>query len=309
MMESIKVFAPATVANVGCGYDILGFALEGYGDELILTERQDDQLVIKTIQGVAELPLDPTKNVSTVTISALLEDLKLNKGFDLKIKKNIAAGSGLGSSASSAAAAAYAVNEFLGGPISSEELIKFAMEGERIASTKAHADNVAPSILGGFTVVRSYDPLDVFNIPYPEDLRVVIIFPQVEVKTSDAKKIIKEQVKLSDAIKQWGNVAGLVSGLILHDFERIGKSLQDVVIEPVRSYLIPLYQEMKTIALNVGALGFSISGSGPSMFCFVRDTSESSLIIERAKELYGKNGIDVISFVSGINNMGAKTLD
>tara|TARA_X000001036_G_scaffold439429_1_gene490558 strand:- start:1286 stop:2212 length:927 start_codon:yes stop_codon:yes gene_type:complete len=308
-MESIKVFAPATVANVGCGYDILGFALEGYGDELILTERQDDQLVIKTIQGVAELPLDPTKNVSTVTISALLEDLKLNKGFDLKIKKNIAAGSGLGSSASSAAAAAYAVNEFLGGPISSEELIKFAMEGERIASTKAHADNVAPSILGGFTVVRSYDPLDVFNIPYPEDLRVVIIFPQVEVKTSDAKKIIKEQVKLSDAIKQWGNVAGLVSGLILHDFERIGKSLQDVVIEPVRSYLIPLYQEMKTIALNVGALGFSISGSGPSMFCFVRDTSESSLIIERAKELYGKNGIDVISFVSGINNMGAKTLD
>ena len=154
-----------------------------------------------------------------------------------------------------AAAAAYAVNKILGAPKSRKELIKFAMEGERIASTKAHADNVAASILGGFTVVRSYDPLDVFNIPYPEDLRVVIIFPQVEVKTSDAKKILKKEVKLSDAVKQWGNVAGLVSGLIQNDFERIGNSLQDVIIEPVRSILIPLYREMKIIALKAGALG------------------------------------------------------
>ena len=309
MIKSIKAFAPATVANVGCGYDVLGFALEEYGDELTLTERKDDQLVIGIIQGVSGIPLDPAKNVASVTIRAILEELKISKGFDIKIKKNIAAGSGLGSSASSAAAAAYAVNKILGSPKSRKELIKFAMEGERVASTKAHADNVAASILGGFTVVRSYDPLDVFNIPYPEDLRVVIIFPQVEIKTSDAKKILKEEVKLSDAVKQWGNVAGLVSGLIQHDFERIGNSLQDVIIEPTRSILIPLYREMKTIALKAGALGFSISGSGPSMFCFVRHNSDSSIIIERAKGLYEKSGINIISFVSRINNVGVKTLD
>ena len=309
MRESIKVFAPATVANVGCGYDVLGFALEGYGDELILTRRHDDQLVIASIEGVQGLPLAPEKNVSTVAIKTLLADLDLKQGFDLRIKKNIAAGSGLGSSASSAAAAVYAANEILGRPKSQLELINYAMAGEKLASTKAHADNVAPSILGGFTAVRSYEPLDVFNISYPESLKVVIIFPQIEIKTSDAKKILKDEVKLTDAVKQWGNMAGLVSGLIEHDFERIGKSLQDVIVEPVRSILIPFYHQMKTLALKKGALGFSISGSGPSMFCFIKEAGASSEIIEAAQALYGAHKIEVISFISGINKQGAKIIE
>ncbi|MDC1234277.1 homoserine kinase [Cyclobacteriaceae bacterium] len=309
MRESIKVFAPATVANVGCGYDVLGFALEGYGDELILTRRHDDQLVIASIEGVQGLPLAPEKNVSTVAIKTLLADLDLKQGFDLRIKKNIAAGSGLGSSASSAAAAVYAANEMLGRPKSQLELINYAMAGEKLASTKAHADNVAPSILGGFTAVRSYEPLDVFNISYPESLKVVIIFPQIEIKTSDAKKILKDEVKLTDAVKQWGNMAGLVSGLIEHDFERIGKSLQDVIVEPVRSILIPFYHQMKTLALKKGALGFSISGSGPSMFCFMKEASASGEIIEAAQVLYGAHEIGVVSFVSGINKQGAKIIE
>ena len=309
MRESIKVFAPATVANVGCGYDVLGFALEGYGDELILTRRPDDRLVIASIEGVQGLPLDPLKNVSTAAINALLTDLDLKQGFDLRIKKNIAAGSGLGSSASSAAAAVYAANEILGRPKSQLELINYAMAGEKLASTKAHADNVAPSILGGFTAVRSYEPLDVFNISYPESLKVIVIFPQIEIKTSDAKKILRDEVKLTDAVKQWGNMAGLISGLIEHDFERIGKSLQDVIVEPVRSILIPFYHQMKTLALEKGALGFSISGSGPSMFCFIKEAGASSEIIEAAQVLYGAHKIEVISFISGINKQGAKIIE
>ena len=308
MRKSIKVFAPATVANVGCGYDVLGFALEGYGDELILTRRDDERLVITSIEGVQGIPLDPLKNVSTVAIKALLTDLDLNQGFDLRIKKNIAAGSGLGSSASSAAAAVYAANEILGSPKSQIELINYAMVGEKLASTKAHADNVAPSVLGGFTAVRSYEPLDVFNISYPESLKVVVIFPQIEIKTSDAKKMLLDEVKLTDAVKQWGNMAGLISGLIEHDFERIGKSLQDVIVEPVRSILIPFYHQMKALALEKGALGFSISGSGPSMFCFIKEADASSRIIDAARVLYGAHEIKVISFVSGINKQGVKII-
>ena len=309
MRKSIKVFAPATVANVGCGYDVLGFALEGYGDELILTRRDDDRLVITSIEGVEGIPIDPLKNVSTVAIKALLTDLDLKQGFDLRIKKNIAAGSGLGSSASSAAAAVYAVNEILGRPKSQLELINYAMIGEKLASTKAHADNVAPSVLGGFTAVRSYEPLDVFNISYPESLKVVVIFPQIEIKTSDAKKILRDEVKLTDAVKQLGNMAGLISGLIEHDFERIGKSLQDVIVEPVRSILIPFYHQMRTLALEKGALGLSISGSGPSMFCFIKEAGASDEIIDAARALYGTHEIEVISFVSGINKQGAKIIE
>ena len=308
-MESIKVFAPATVANVGCGYDVLGFALQGYGDELILTRRKDEKLVITSIEGVSGLPMDPTRNVSTVAISALLDDLGLRKGFDLRIKKNISSGSGLGSSASSAAAAVFAANQLLGTPKTKQELISYAMAGEKMASTKAHADNVTPSILGGFTVVRSCQPLDVFNIPYPSELKVVVIFPQVEVKTSDAKRMLKSEVKLSDAVRQWGNVAGLVSGLILEDYDRIGKSLEDVIVEPVRSILIPFFQEMKKMALKNGALGYSISGSVPSMFCFLRGNENTQEIVWNAKKYYHSHDIEVIAFVSDINPSGAIILD
>ncbi|MFY0687055.1 MAG: homoserine kinase [Cyclobacteriaceae bacterium] len=307
-MDEIKVFAPATVANVGCGYDILGFALTDVGDELTLKKRTDSELVVTSIEGAEGIPTDPEKNVATVSIKAMLEALGSKQGFELSIKKNIAAGSGLGSSASSSAAAVFAANELLDRPYSKAELVQFAMEGERAASSKPHADNVAPSLMGGFTVIRSYDPLDLFNIPFPKELEVVVIFPLVEVKTSDAKKILKKQVNLSDAVAQWGNVAGLVSGLIEGNFARIGRSLQDVIVEPVRSILIPYYDEVKAMAMEKGALGFNISGSGPSMFALTNDRSKSEAIRENAQKLYDEQGIEIRSFISPINATGAEVI-
>jgi homoserine kinase len=306
--KSIRVFAPSTVANVGCGYDILGLALETFGDKLTLTAREDDQLVIQAITGATGLPFESDKNVATVALRSLLDSLGSGQGFDLEIEKNIAPGSGLGSSASSSVAAVFAANEFLGSPLSKKELVPFAMEGERAASGVAHADNVSPSLLGGFTVVRGYDPIDVFNIPFPEELKVTIFFPQVSIKTSDAKRILKTQVDLKNAITQWGNIAGLVSGLILKDFDLIGRSLNDVIVEPVRSILIPHYDEVKAHCMGRGALGFNISGSGPSMFALTRDDELARALTVEVSDIFKMRGIEMFSFVSSINTEGAEVI-
>ena len=304
-MNEITVFAPATVANIGCGYDILGLALETYGDTMQVSKRDDDLLVITEIKGAVGLPMDAASNVATVAIQALLDDLGSKQGFDLSITKNIAPGSGLGSSASSSAAGVFAVNELLGRPKTKTELVAYAMQGEKAASGVAHADNVAPSILGGVTVVRGYHPLDVFGIPFPEDLKVVIAFPQISIKTSDAKRILKRQIDLSDAVTQWGNVAGLVAGMIMKDHDLIGRSLKDVIVEPVRSLLIPLYEEVKHHCISRGALGFNISGSGPSMFALTHDETLAHELSQTIPQLYKKDGIEVFSFVSSINAEGA----
>ncbi len=303
--KSIKVFAPSTVANVGCGYDILGFPVEKFGDTISLEERADDELVIKEIAGAEGIPFDPKLNVCSVAIQSMKDKLKISRGFDIVIEKNIPPGSGLGSSASSSVGAVFAANELLGRPFQVKELIPFAMEGERIASSKPHADNVAPCLLGGFTVIRSYQPLDVFQISYPEDLHVVVIYPHIEVKTSDAKKILKQQINLSDAVTQWGNVAGLVSGLITGDYDLIGRSLEDVIVEPVRSILIPYYDEIKLLALNKGALGFNISGSGPSMFALTNDPNVARALQNEVEEFLVTKNIGSTIFSSRINSKGA----
>lgn len=305
--SSIKVFAPSTVANVGCGYDILGLALETYGDTITLT-KTDADLSISSIKGATGLPLDPKLNVATVAIQAMLDELGSPQGFAVEIEKNIAPGSGLGSSASSAAGAVFAANELLGKPFDKKQLVRFAMEGERSASGVAHADNVAPSLLGGFTVVRGYDPLDVFNISFPDSLRLAIFFPQVSIKTSDAKRILKRQIDLKDAITQWGNIAGLVAGLMMNDIDLISRSLQDVIVEPVRSLLIPFYEEVKSICLQKGALGFNISGSGPSMFALTNDETLAHTLIDDVKLLYEQHDIQLVSFVSSINSKGAEVI-
>jgi len=304
MSRIIKVFAPHTVANVGCGYDVLGFALCDYGDTITLSARNDDQLVITDIRG-ADLPLHPKENVATVAMDAMRNAMDCHAGFDIKIEKNIVPGSGLGSSASSAAGAVFALNEWLNRPLSRRQLVRFAMEGERFSSGNAHADNVAPSLMGGFTVVRSYEPLDVFNIPYPDDLLVVIIFPEVKTRTADAKRILKPQVPLSSAVRQWGNVAGLVSGLMVGDYGRIGASLEDVIVTPVRKVLIPCFDEIVDKAMEIGALGTGISGSGPSTFALTHDREVADKICSACAAIYRGRGIDVISFVSAISPKGA----
>ncbi len=303
-MGKIKIFAPNTVSNVGCGYDVLGFPLEGLGDEVLVSEREDSNLVIKDISG-ADLPINSEKNVATVAVQALLSASGVNRGFNISIQKGIPPGSGLGSSACSSVGAVFAVNELLDRPFTKKELVAFAMEGERSSSGQAHADNVAPSMLGGFTVIRSYDPLDVFNVPFPSELLAVVIYPQVEVTTKYAKKILPKEISLKDGVQQWGNMAGLISGLMSNDFDRIGRSLQDSVAEPVRKTLIPHYDEAKNTALEHGAIGFNISGSGPTSFALTSDAETAESIKKACSSIYEKNGIEVLSFISKINPEGA----
>ncbi len=310
-MNSIKVFAPATVANVACGFDVMGFAVEGIGDEIIVKKTNAPGLRVTAIHGCEGLPTEPEKNVATVAVQALLNALteKPDQGFEFEITKKVSGGSGLGSSASSSSAAVYAVNKLLGDPFSDKELVRFAMEGERAASGLPHADNVAPSLLGGFTLVRSYDPLDVIELDYPKELYVSVVHPQIEVKTSDSKRILRRQIELKDAIKQWGNVGGLVAGLAKGDYELIGRSLVDVVAEPTRSMLIPLFSEVKNSAMELGALGCSISGSGPSIFALSKDLSTAEIVSQKFKEIYSSNDIDANVYVSPINAKGAEVIE
>lgn len=308
-MKTIKVFAPATVANVACGFDVMGFALEGIGDELTVTKTDKPGLEITAIHGAEGLPIEPGSNVTTVAVLALLQELenKPDHGFSFELTKKVSPGSGLGSSASSSSAGVFAVNELLGNPFSKKELVAFAMEGERVASGLPHADNVAPSLLGGFTLIRSYDPLDVIELDYP-DLYATVVHPLIEVKTSDSKKILRRHLTLQDAITQWGNVGGLVAGLAKRDYDLIGRSLKDVVAEPIRSMLIPLFREVKSAARELGALGCSISGSGPSVFALSQKISTGEKIGEAFKTLYQNNDIEANVYVSSVNPRGAEVI-
>ena len=263
--EELKIFAPATIANVSCGFDVLGLALDNVGDEMIVRKVSKKGVTITKIIG-QNLPLETHNNVAGVAALALLAETESEFGFEIEIDKRIKPGSGIGSSAASSAGAVWAINKLLGNPFNSTDLVRFAMEGERLATGVAHADNVAPALFGGFTLVRSYNPLDIISIHTPSELYATVIHPQIEVKTSDAREILKTNIPLKDAIKQWGNVGGLISGLYTEDYELIGRSLEDYIIEPIRSILIPAFDAVKQQSLNAGALGCGISGSGPSIF-------------------------------------------
>jgi homoserine kinase len=307
--KSIKVFAPATVANVACGFDVLGFAVDAPGDVVTMSLHYAQSIRIKKISGDGgRLPLQVEKNTAGVAVNAFLEHLHLQQGVEISIEKNLPLGSGMGSSAASSAAAVVAINELFNNPLSREELVPFAMEAERIACGAAHADNVAPAIMGGFVLIRSYAPLDLIRIPSPKNLYCTIITPNIELRTEDARKILKQEITLKDGILQWGNLAGLIAGLMKNDYELIGRSLQDVIIEPMRALLIPGFDEVKNAALESGVLGCSISGSGPSIFAL----STSKNIAEKAgdamKAALVEIGLEGTVYVSKINNEGAKVI-
>ena len=302
-MKSIRVFCPGTIANVSCGFDVLGLSLAGVGDYMTVTQTAIKGITISEILG-QDLPMETTQNVAGVAGLALLEALGSDAGFEIKIDKRIKAGSGIGSSAASSAGAVWAINHLLGDPFTTKELIPFAMEGERLASGVAHADNVAPALLGGFTLVRSTDPLDVISLPSPSALYATVIHPQIEIKTADSRRILKSNLSLKDAITQWGNVGGLVAGLYREDYELIGRSLQDVVIEPVRSILIPGFNEIKEAALNAGALGGGISGSGPSVFALSKGKDKALKVADAMRQAYEPFGISFDIHISNINEKG-----
>ena len=307
-MNQLKVFAPATVANVACGFDVLGLALDYPGDEVLVTKTDKNDVVITACHNAENLPLAADKNVAVVAVKALLDRLESNQGFEIELTKGVKPGSGIGSSAASSAAAVVAVNELLGNPFTKKELVEFAMEGERCATGVAHADNVAPSICGGFTLVRSYEPLDIVKIDSPKELWATVIHPQLEVKTRDARRVLKGGIDLSKAITQWGNVGGLVAGLYSEDYDLIGRSLVDVVIEPIRSILIPGYEKVKKATLEAGALGCSISGSGPSIFGLSKGEDVANKVKESMAEVYTQYGVDFEIHVSQVNSEGAKII-
>lgn len=302
-MDSVSIFAPATVANVSCGYDAMGFALETLGDKMVFSKTTSKAIVISKIEG-ANLPFEANKNVAGVVADLMLKDSKADFGLDIEIYKNYIPGSGLGSSAASSSGTAYAVNELLGKKYSNLELTKFAMQGEVAACGSAIADNVAACLFGGFILVRSYKPLDIINIPTPINLVATIIHPQIEIKTEDARKVVPQNIPLKTAISQWANVGGLISGLYESNYTNIGNSLVDLVAEPARKQLIPYFDVLKNESIASGALGFGISGSGPSMFALSEGETTARRVAETMTKVYSDKGINFNIHVSHICKKG-----
>lgn len=307
-MKEIKIFCPATIANISCGFDVLGVALDSVGDEMVIRKVLEKGIRITKLIG-QDLPLQIEKNVAGVAGMALLAESDYEGGFEIEIYKNIKAGSGIGSSAASSAGAVWGMNQLLREPFSNSKLVEFAMEGERLASGVAHADNVAPALFGGFTLVRSYEPLDIIPINSPSELYATVIHPQIEVKTSDSRRILKTNITLKDGIKQWGNVGGLVAGLFTEDYDLIGRSLVDHIVEPIRSILIPGFDDVKVNSMAAGALGCGISGSGPSIFAFSKGMDIAQEVALAMKNVYQNIGIDYDIHVSKINSKGIKILN
>jgi homoserine kinase len=300
----IKVFAPASVANVACGFDVLGFALEKPGDEIVVRFSETPGLRITKITG-GKLPYEPEKNTAGFAVLKLLEYLgETQRGIDMEIHKKMPFGSGLGSSAASAAGAVVAVNALLRGPLEKRALLPFAVLGESIASGAIHADNVAPSLLGGFTLVRDSTTNDVHRIYVPRGMYATIIYPKVEILTKEARAILKPEISLKKMVQQSANLGAFILGMMNSDFELIRRSLQDVVIEPQRAQLIPLFHEIQAAALAEGALGCSISGSGPSIFALSPNNIYAEKIGEAMKGIYEKNKIPHELYISGINMEG-----
>ncbi len=306
-MKEIKIFTPATVANISCGFDILGLCLDTVGDEMIVREVPEKGIKLTKITG-QKLPLETHENVAGVAGLALLEQVDASVGYEIEIYKKIKPGSGIGSSAASAAGAVFAINELLGKPFSKQELIYFAMQGEKLASGTEHADNVSPVILGGFTLVRSYKPLDVLKINSPDYLYATIIHPQIEVKTSDSRAVLKNQISLKKMVTQMGNFGGLISGLYTSNYDLIGRSLHDEIIEPNRLVLIPEFNKIKKGVIQAGALGAGISGSGPSIFALSKGKETANIVGETMAEIYNTTDIDYDIHVSKINQQGIKIL-
>jgi len=302
----VRVSAPATVANLVCGFDILGMALNDPQDLMEVRLLAEPVIKIKHADDY-DLPVEPERNVAGAALIALQEAYAKKVGFEVLVNKSIKPGSGLGSSAASSAGAVVAANYLLGNIFSKPDLVRFAMNGEKVASGVKHADNLAPCIYGGITLIRSILPLDIIPLSAPP-LHVTVVHPQIEVKTSDARQILRKEVQLKSAIMQWGNIAGLVTGLLKNDYELIGRSLEDVIIEPVRSILIPGFDEVKINSKEAGALGGGISGSGPSIFMLSKEEETARKVETIMKNVFQKIGVEFRTYVTFINQTGVKLM-
>ena len=309
-MNRIKVFAPATISNVGCGFDTIGFAIHEPGDIVELSSRNDGIVKIKNITGDGGvLPYDVKKNTASVGILEMLKNYNdKNIGVNITIRKKMPIGSGLGSSAASSVAAVYGMNKLLNNYFSENDVLDFAIKGESIASGAIHADNVAPSLLGGLVLIRDYNPIDIIKIPVPKNLYCSVLFPRIVIETKKARKLIKKQIQLNKARKHFGNIGTLVSGLYESNFDKIARSIEDEISEPARASLIPYFYEIKNAALNSGAYGCSISGSGPSIFAFSKSKVSAEKIVSAMKMITDKAGIKTTIYISKINSEGPKII-
>ncbi|CAM1333055.1 homoserine kinase [Tenacibaculum aestuariivivum] len=308
-MEYIKIFAPATVANVSCGFDSMGLAVDTMGDEMTFTKTAEKGVKITAITGADGLSFDPKKNAAGVVALAMLEKHPVDFGIEITMHKGFSPGSGLGSSAASSAGAAFGVNELLNKPFSTLELTKFSMIGEAAACGTPIADNVSAAVYGGFVLIRSYEPLEIIKLPVPSELRLVAIHPQIEVKTKDAREVLPDNVSLKNAVTQWANVGGLVSGLYSNDYQLISNSLTDVIVEPARKHLIPHFDLVKSEAIKAGALGAGISGSGPTIFALCKGDDTVKKVHKAIQNAYADKNIDFTLFSSKINTEGIKILE
>ena len=305
--NEIKLFSPATVANVACGFDVLGLCLDTIGDEMVVRKVDEKGVRITKIEGF-KLPFETELNVAGVSALAMYQELEPDCGFEIEIKKNIKPGSGIGSSAASAVGSVYGINALLGSPLNKTQLTQFAIKGEALASGSEHADNIAPALFGGFTLVKSVSPLEILQIPSPDNLYVTIIHPQIEIKTAISRAILPKNVPLKNAIIQWANVGSFIHSLHTSDYPLMQRSLHDVIIEPHRSKLIPHYNEVKQQTLKVGALGTNISGSGPSIFSLCKGIENANKVRGVMTNIYSNTGIEFDVHVSKINTQGVKIL-
>lgn len=308
MGKNIRVKAPASVSNLNCGFDVLGLAIAEPYDVIEMELTGSGRVEIEMIKGCETLSRDPENNVVGAVLNAISRATTGKTGFRVSLEKGIRPGSGIGSSAASSAAAAFAANILLRERFSMNDLVRFAMEGERLASGAAHADNVAPSLLGGITLVRSYAPLDIVQLSVPRELYCVVIHPETEVKTSVARGLLDSHLPLETAVRQWGNVGGLVAGLYSEDYGLIGRSLEDFVAEPKRAVLIPHFKELKQSAMDSGALGAGISGSGPSVFALCRGESAAGAVLNSMREVMLASGTGFEVYLSPVSRKGAEII-
>lgn len=309
-MKTVRAYAPASIGNVSCGFDVMGMAVDAPGDEVIIELNDSGTVTIKKIEGDnGKLPLKTEENTAGVAVIEYLKSIGSKQGVEITLIKNLPLGSGMGSSAASAVAAVVAINHLLGNQLKKSELLLFAMQAEFVACGSAHADNAAPSLLGGLILIRNNHPLDIIEIPTPDELICVLVHPHIEVKTRDARQVLRQSVPLKDAITQWGNTAALVAGMMKPDYALIGRSLQDVVAEPFRSVLIPGFHAIKLKAVEAGALGCGISGSGPTMFALCEGNRIAQKVGEAMQKEFSRIGLQSEVYVSGVNKEGARIIN
>tara|TARA_B100001027_G_scaffold134018_1_gene92824 strand:+ start:7619 stop:8548 length:930 start_codon:yes stop_codon:yes gene_type:complete len=307
-MESIKVFSPGSITNLSCGYDILGVCLENRGDEIKVSKTNQKSITIKSVNGF-NLTKDIYKNVSGIAAQALMKKIDIDHGFEIEINKGIKPGSGIGSSAASSAGTVFAINQLLGSPFSLIDLVKFSMEGEKFVSGSFHADNVAPIIFGGITLVRTIRELDVVSLPIPKDLEMIVIRPNIEIKTADSRKVVKKKVKIEKMTQQSANLGSFVSSLYSEDYDLMSRSVIDQVVEPDRAFLIPEFDNIKRISKNSGSIAVGISGSGPSIFSLSNNRITSNKVLESISQHYSSMDIEHDVFISKVNSGGIKIIE